>query len=554
LKKLDSLKCNHDLDGRFYYYVLMSESLLSRKKFPKDQKAAVASRTRKPILLQDITKGNDVQKPSECSNVEHKSSAAPSYQKIPDTVSHFGPHLLPNVEILRDLGVRLPNLLNRTDDEKSIKVSKNSIDQSCSSIPQKVVHFCEELVTARLEMQPQCVSQFRNSRVHYEAREKSTPWKEHLDFTKHCSPNLLPPDGAKTSNIQKNSEQWITNQSQQSKTLQPSNAERQKFKELGLSFDQILGLEYLGFNVSRLLPLRKAPRHADCRIPSSFDLDNACCYWCESPQHIAYGVAYIMKDDAMVVGVEIEWSRTSGDVVLLQIATADTVLLVPLRTGSPSAPKALQIIFRDSWIVKTGVNIEKKLKALWVQFQIESNSYVELNDLLQVSSARFKRLSDLHKGLLPLQAIAIFLGFKCWKTPEMNFSDFDRGSLSLKQLRYAAKNALVTIQIFWRIILGSKISKPTNTTDLLLKIRQFVGSACAQGPISERNENIQLEPAGLSHGLLSHQSQIKTQTGIGDAFSKANEYFHIQDEDMAILRDLHPASYRSSDKVSWGRD
>jgi len=522
----------------------MSENLLSRKKFSEDLNAAVARRTRKPFLLQDLTTGIDVQKSSECCNVEHKSSIAPSYQKISDTVSHFGRHLLPKVKILRDLGV---TLLNRTNE--------NTIDQSCRSIPQKVVHFCEELVTARLEMQPQCGSQFRNPRVHYEARGKSTPWKEHLDFTKHWNPNLFPRDWAKTSNTRQKSKQWMTtNQSQLSKTqIEPSIVERQKFKELGLSFDQIWGLEYLGFNVSRLLPPGEAPRYEDCRIPPSFDIDDASCYWCESPQHIAYGVAYIMKDDAMVVGIEIEWSRTSGNVVLLQIATTDTVLLIPLRTGSTAGLKALKIIFRDSWVIKTGVNIEKNLKALWVQFQIESNSFVELNDLLQVSSARFKSLSDL-EGMLSLQAIANFLGFKYRKTLEMNFSDLDRRSLSLKQLRYAAMNALVTIRIFWRIILRSKISKPTNTTDLLLKIRQFVGSVYARGPISERYENNQLKPAGLSHGLLSHESQIKTQTGIGDAFSEANVDFHIQDDNIAILRDKHPALYQSSDKVTWGRE
>ena len=96
-------------------------------------------------------------------------------------------------------------------------------------------------------------------------------------------------------------------------------------------------------------------------------------------------MALIWKEDTRVVGVTVQRNKSSGKVALIQMATADVVLLIPMDANCLSAPKALRIIFQDPEIFKTGVQIEKNLRALWVDFQIESNSFVELNELLELS-------------------------------------------------------------------------------------------------------------------------------------------------------------------------
>jgi len=509
------------LDSLFYYNVLMSESSFSRNETAKDQTAAVASKSRKSILLQDITKVFDEQEPTKCNNNKCSSTTGSCYEKIPQSATFFGPHLLPDIKIVRDLEVTKPNLLKRVGDEKLNETLDRIKDRSSASIrgrnnPREVVPFCKQLLTNNQGNQLRSESRSRNPHSHTEAMWKSSPDKGHFNFRKRTSPSFFIQDGINFSNVQQNSRPGMTNKSRQTESQKTSSVTAgQEFGELGLSFDQIVGLESLGFKVSKFLPPWNGLRHRDSHIPPSFDIDNASCYWCETPYHIAYGVAYILRDDAMIVGIEMEWSRRTGNAAVLQLATADTVILIPLRTENPFALKALQVIFRDSWIVKTGVNIEKNLKYLWLRFQIESNSFVELNELLNVSGSQFKSLSTLPKGPITLPVMASLLGFKCWQTQEMRFSDWYSRSLTMKQLRYAARNALVTIRIFWKIILGSRMSKSPNTTEFLIKIRQFVDSVSTRGPISKRHENGQVEPHGFSQELLSHKAQIKTPIGIG---------------------------------------
>jgi len=138
---------------------------------------------------------------------------------------------------------------------------------------------------------------------------------------------------------------------------------------------------------------------------------------------VAYGVAFILKEDPRVVGVAVQRNVTSTKVVLIQIAVTDVVLLIPMNANGLSAPKPLQIIFRDPKIFKTGVQIKRNLRDLWLEFKIDSNSFVELNELLELSWKKFGSLSCPSKRPLKLGAIASYLGYQIWETSHITFSD-----------------------------------------------------------------------------------------------------------------------------------
>jgi len=205
--------------------------------------------------------------------------------------------------------------------------------------------------------------------------------------------------------------------------LQPTEEEKRNFRELGLTHDQIIRLERLGLNTSRFLPKQSESCQHDPRIPPSFNLDGFQCYLCASLLHVAYGVAFILKEDIRVLGVAVQRNVTSRKVVLIQIAATDVVLLIPMNANGLSAPKPLQVIFRDSKILKTGVQIQRNLKDLWLDFKIDSNFFVELNELLELCWKKFGSLSCPSQRPLTLGAIASYLGYQIWETSHITFSD-----------------------------------------------------------------------------------------------------------------------------------
>jgi len=290
--------------------------------------------------------------------------------------------------------------------------------------------------------------------------------------------------------------------------LQPNEAAKQHFRKLGLSVEQIMGLKCLGLQVSKFLPRADVSYERDPRIPPSYNIDGASCYWCASPQHVAYGVAFLLKDDSRVVGVALQRNRTSSKIALIQISTVDVVLLIAMSPKRLYAPKAINILFRDVEIFKVGVQIEKTLGALWEEFQIESNSYLELEHLLQFSNERFGSFSSV--GQMKLHTIASALGYDDWGARKLIFSSWESRPLSSEQVQYAARRALVSVLLFWSLALGRLVSNASDP-DLKINVQQFVGSVCVRGPISKRYENVPL----ITHGL-----------GVGiDEFSSSNQRF-----------------------------
>jgi len=429
----------------------------------------------------------DVRKPTKSCNTLSSSAAAQSIQQDIKVNAHFGPHLLKNLKVGLDLKGNDPRKEYLMGNNEPVKPVKKCGEYMYASMKPKGSHegvfpFCKELVWGVQQNRKISVRPFS---AH--AMVLSTTYSENFNGSNTVNP--LPLGGVSKSEPCQYLSPWMVTQPQRLDTqLQPNEGAKQNFRELGLTYDQIIGLEYLGFNVSRFLPRLSASYPHDPRIPPSYDLDGVSCYWCESHQHVAYGVAFILKEDVRVVGVAVQMNQSSTKVALIQIATTDVVLLIPMNANSRSAPKALQIIFRDPEIFKTGAQIKKNLRALWLDFQIESNSFVELNELLEFSRKKLGSYCCPPTRPLKLRAIASSLGYQFWETQDMIFSNWESRPLSSKQLHYASRNGLLTIFVFWSIILGRKVTKPF-ISDLQVNVEKFVNSVCISGPISKMHES-----------------------------------------------------------------
>jgi len=282
------------------------------------------------------------------------------------------------------------------------------------------------------------------------------------------------------------------------------------FRKLGLSDNQIIGLKNLGFYVPKFEPYANPGQAEDPRIPPSFELSGAQCWWCECAEHVSYGVARLLEDDPAVVGIDLEWktsknSTSYNKVALIQIAKPDMVLLIPTNSREHSAPKALHILFQDPKIVKVGVGVEGDLLKLWRDFQIDANSYTELNDLVPLSRFDFGIKPPEPNKWLGLEPMANLLGYPKWKNKEIACSNWENRPLCWDQLHYAALDALMGTRIFWRMLMGSQNAavRHISSADLRANIETFVESVCRRVPISllDKEQRIaKLKREGLYSG------------------------------------------------------
>jgi len=272
---------------------------------------------------------------------------------------------------------------------------------------------------------------------------------------------------------------------------QPNDASVPDFQSLGLSDNQILGLRNLGFQIPYFNFHTNPDQPEDPRIPPSFEIAGALCWWCESAEHVSYGVARLLEDDPAFVGIDLECrvrrnSERYSQVALIQIAKIDTVLLIPTNFQEHSTPKALHILFQDPNIVKVGVKVEYNLRKLWRDIEIDANCYVELNELIPYSRSDFGSMKFKPTKRLGLETMSDMLGYTNLRNREIASSNWEKLPLSWDQLHYAALEALLPTRIFWRILMGSEIDamKPISAGDLRANIETFVKPVCKRVPIS----------------------------------------------------------------------
>lgn len=255
------------------------------------------------------------------------------------------------------------------------------------------------------------------------------------------------------------------------------------FNSLGLSEKQIIGLERFGFGVSKLLPQHSREMIRRCKnynkapmpctsgggkpeqlpIPYFFQLPSATCYVCKSRQQVVYGIGLIFQENPSVIAVELEHGPTPS----IQIGTSNIVLVVPVN----KAARALRMLFRDPQVIKIGMNIQEKLKFMWLELQIESRLFLELSDLLQLSN-------DGVVGKFDLQKMAIALGY----------SEQRSGGLQ-GRLHQAVVSVLTINKVFWGMV--KRHGMKDGRMDLNL-----INPLCTNVPISMilNEEQKQLKP------------------------------------------------------------
>jgi len=194
--------------------------------------------------------------------------------------------------------------------------------------------------------------------------------------------------------------------------------------------------------------------------------------------------------------------------VLIKIATEEVVLLVPTKVNSNeknfkiqsclsnTTPKALQILLRDPEIIKLGVGIEENLLALWTEFELESNSWTELNELIPQSNLNF---GDMSSKKVSLSAMATRLGYRDWKIDHASRS-WESWPVTLSQLHQAAEDALMIVRVFWGLMDG-RVSKLMTSSEIWVIIENLVDRLCKQLPISRLDKKQRI--AKLKKDLLS---------------------------------------------------
>lgn len=127
-----------------------------------------------------------------------------------------------------------------------------------------------------------------------------------------------------------------------------------------------------------------------------------------------------------------------NSVSLLQIAVEGIVYII--RLNLTGFTRDLTRLFSDTSILKVGISIRDDIKELKKLRDFEPDGIIELNTIA-------KELGIKHEGVRSLSAI--FLQIRISKTQQT--TNWERDELNEKQLRYAATDAWVCLEIFNRL-------------------------------------------------------------------------------------------------------
>ena len=153
-----------------------------------------------------------------------------------------------------------------------------------------------------------------------------------------------------------------------------------------------------------------------------------------------------------VLGLDCEWVSEGGKanpVCLLQLATVKgLVILIRLNTAGP-LPIALKKILASFEVFKVGVAVAGDSSKLVADHGLDVGGCVDLRHLVLDNRGS----GDGHPGKLGLEALAgTFLGVSLDKDWKVRAGDWEAETLSERQLNYAANDALVAVNVLWRLI------------------------------------------------------------------------------------------------------
>ncbi|KAM3870938.1 exonuclease 3'-5' domain-containing protein 2 [Diretmus argenteus] len=165
-----------------------------------------------------------------------------------------------------------------------------------------------------------------------------------------------------------------------------------------------------------------------------------------------------------VLGLDCEWVSLKGRasaVSLLQMASYSglciLVRLQPFRSGQQPFPLSLMEVLRDPHVMKVGVGCYEDGKRLTRDYGVSLGCTVDLRYL-----ALRQRQATVSNGLNLKSLAADLLGVCLDKSLELRCSDWEAGQLTPEQMTYAARDAQVSIALFFHLLdLHTEASRST---------------------------------------------------------------------------------------------
>lgn len=155
-----------------------------------------------------------------------------------------------------------------------------------------------------------------------------------------------------------------------------------------------------------------------------------------------------------VLGLDCEWVSTKGRnsaVSLLQMATYSglcvLVRLLTFRSDQQPLPLTLIEVLRDPHVLKVGVGCYEDGKRLTRDYGLSLSCTVDLRYL-----ALRQRLAAVNNGLSLKSLAADLLNVCLDKSLELRCSDWEADQLTPEQMSYAARDAQVSIALFFHLL------------------------------------------------------------------------------------------------------
>ncbi len=168
-------------------------------------------------------------------------------------------------------------------------------------------------------------------------------------------------------------------------------------------------------------------------------------YVVENKEQVESAVNYLKQQSFLGFDTETKPAFKKGqknEVALLQLASSEKAFL--FRLNKIKLDGAIRRILSDSSIIKVGVAIRDDLNALKRKSTFEPQSFVELQEMVKkygIQSFSLQKLS------------AIVLGVRISKSKRL--SNWEADLLSESQLKYAATDAWVALEVYNRLIKSS---------------------------------------------------------------------------------------------------
>lgn len=176
---------------------------------------------------------------------------------------------------------------------------------------------------------------------------------------------------------------------------------------------------------------------------------------------------YRLNNPVHFVGLDCEWdSRKKEGVALLQVSSGTDCILYRTCKSDGSVPINLKKLLEDRKILKFGVGIEEDVRRLRLH-GVQVKGFVDLRNLahrcVPVSEQGYTSPDEEIYQWNSLSALSLnTLDIQLSKNYTVRCGNWEASSLSRKQILYAAKDAIVSLEIFYALVLLRKVRRQQN--------------------------------------------------------------------------------------------